>query len=70
MKSYYYWEAESEDEVTRVVKTEKDILSEHWDWWSRKMTEKYGIGAEEISEANCIHDWVTTRHVKEVDNDT
>ena len=59
MKTYRYNEYSEESNHNLVIEmTEKDILNEYWEFWSRKMIEKYGEGHELITEENCIDDWV------------
>lgn len=38
--------------------TEKEILDYYWPWWKPKMIKKYGLCHKDITEQNCIDDWV------------
>ena len=65
MKTYCYVEPVDETGVQEVCVTEKEILSEYWDWWYAKMITKYGEDHELITEQNCIEDWATTHWATE-----
>ena len=66
MKRYKYVEPDENDQVKEVVLTEEDILNEYWEFWSRKMAEKFGNDHEDITEKNCISDWLTVHWAVEV----
>lgn len=66
MKRYKYVEPDENDQVKEVILTEDDILKEYWEFWSRKMSEKYGSDHEQITEKNCIEDWLVTHWATEV----
>lgn len=40
--------------------SEDEILAGCWDLWSRKMAEKLGPDHEDITEENCIAEWVSS----------
>ena len=49
---------------TRRV-TDDEILEDRWDWWKAMMEKKYGAGSPQITEENCIQDWVTDNYAWE-----
>ena len=52
-------------EITKMVYSEKEILEEFWDYWTKEMK---GNGfAELINLENCIQDWVTYRWAQRED---
>lgn len=65
-KSPLYVEPTEKDQVREVILTEEDILKEYWDYWSQKMSEKYGPDFQGITSENCILDWVTVNWAMEV----
>ena len=69
MKVYHYndWD-ENEQPVVKSV-TEQQILSEYWDYWKSKMTQKFGAGDEKITEENCIEDWIAVNWAWEKKDD-
>ena len=52
-------------EITKMVYSEKEILEEFWDYWTKEMKGN-GFG-ELISYENCIQDWVTYRWAQRED---
>ena len=38
--------------------TEESILDEYWDFWSKRMIEKFGVGHGAITPENCINEWI------------
>lgn len=66
MKRYKYVEPDENDQVKEVILTEEDILNEYWEFWSRKMAEKFGNDHEDITEKNCIEDWLSAHWAVEV----
>ena len=66
MKRYRFIEPGPDDSVVEVVLTEDEIISEYWEFWSRKMIEKYGQGHELITASNCVDDWCVTHWAMEV----
>ena len=66
MKSYRYVEPDENDQVKEVILTEEDILKEYWEFWSRKMAEKFGPNHELITTENCIEDWLVSHWATEV----
>ena len=66
MRKFKYVEPDEEDQVKEVILTEDDIIKEYWEFWSRKMSEKYGEDHEFITSENCIEDWCTSHWVLEV----
>lgn len=66
MKKYKYVEPDENDQVKEVVLTEDEIIKEYWEFWSRKMTEKFGPDHEDITTENCIFDWLVSHWAVEV----
>lgn len=66
MKKYSFMELTDDEEAKMTVMTEDQILEEYWEFWSRKMTEKYGPDHEWITSENCIEDWCVTHWAVEV----
>ena len=66
MRKFKYTELTDEEQVVEVILTEEDILKNYWEFWSRKMTEKYGPDHEWITTENCIEDWLTSHWAFEV----
>lgn len=66
MKKYRYVEPDENDQVKVVIMTEQDILNEYWEFWSRKMAEKFGPDHEDITEKNCLEDWLVVHWATEV----
>jgi adenylate kinase family enzyme len=52
--------------VEEVEISDMDIIDMHWDYWSRKMTELYGLVSDEINRENCIRDWCNSHTVIEI----
>jgi len=46
------------DQLGYHTLTEEEIIDFYWVFWSSKMTSKYGESHPEISESNCIKDWI------------
>jgi hypothetical protein len=71
MRTFKYSVPSENDDVKEIILTEEDILKEYWEFWSRKMTEKYGLDHEWITEKNCIEDWIAGHWALEITkNDT
>lgn len=66
MKRYRYVEPDENDQVKEVILSEDDILKEYWEFWSRKMAEKFGPDYELITTENCIEDWLVSHWAIEV----
>lgn len=66
MKRYRYGIIDENDQFKEIILSEDDILRDYWEFWSRKMAEKYGQDHEDITPENCVDDWVTTRWAIEV----
>jgi hypothetical protein len=66
MKKYKFIEPGENDEVIETILTEDQIIEEYWEFWSRKMTEKYGSDHEFITTENCIEDWCVSHWAVEV----
>ena len=60
MKYYRYTKIVEDDQLEAVMISEKQILMDTWDFWSRKMAEKHGADHEDITEENCIADWISS----------
>lgn len=48
------------------VYTEADILNEYWEYWSSKMTEKFGPNDPQITKQNCIDDWTVVNWAEKI----
>ena len=60
MKRYRYTKIVEDGQLEIATVSEKDILEDHWEFWSRKMSEKYGADHEDITGENCITDWLSS----------
>jgi hypothetical protein len=38
--------------------TEKEILDQYWDSWKSRMIQKFGLCHKDITQENCIDEWV------------
>lgn len=65
MRKFKYIRLTEEEQTEEIVLTEEDILREYWEFWSRKMSEKYGQDHEFITDKNCIEDWVSSHWATE-----
>lgn len=52
--------------VEEVVMTEQDIIDQHWEFWSRKHGEMYGVLHPDINRENCLRDWCSSHSVIEI----
>jgi len=66
MKKYKFIQPAGNDQVEEVILNEEEILKDYWEFWSRKMIEKYGLGHELITSSNCVDDWCVTHWAMEV----
>lgn len=66
MRKFKFVEIDEEEQAVETVITEDQIIEEYWEFWSRKMTEKYGPDHEWITTENCIEDWCTSHWAVEV----
>jgi len=66
MRKFRYIEPDENDQVKEIILTEEDILRQCWEFWSRKMMEKYGPDHEWITEKNCIEDWIVGHWASEI----
>lgn len=64
MKTYCYYESNLKGD-SFVVKNEKQILDEYWDYWKERMEKKYGKDHELITKENCIEDWTIIHWAEE-----
>lgn len=66
MRKFKFVEIDDEEQAVETVISEDQIIEEYWEFWSRKMTEKYGPDHEWITTENCIEDWCTSHWAVEV----
>ncbi len=66
MKKYKFIQPAGDDQVEEIIFNEEEIVKDYWEFWSRKMIEKYGQGHELITETNCIDGWCVTHWAVEV----
>lgn len=64
--------SESNEDVTEIL-SEDQIIESYWNYWSKKMIEKFGENHPEITRENCINDWIvvhwaTPVHYTNTDN--
>lgn len=61
-KHYSY----DDQEFGIVTKSEKEILDEFWENWSKKIIQKYG-NLDNFSKKECIEDWCVLHYAWESD---
>jgi hypothetical protein len=66
LRKFKYVEPDEDDQVKEVILTEEDIMAEYWEFWSRKMAEKFGEDHELITQQNCLEDWLVSHWAFEV----
>ena len=60
---YKYYEPDTLPDGTyigdiEIVMTEDEIINFYWDYWSKRMKEKYGENHHLITRERCIEDFV------------
>lgn len=66
MRKFRYRRVGDKKIVEEVEITDLDILDMHWEYWSRKNAELYGVFHEDINAENCIRDWCSSHSVTEI----
>ena len=46
------------EKISKLEVTEKEILDQYWDFWKSRMIQKFGLCHKDITQENCIDEWV------------
>lgn len=70
MNYYMYVEYDEYGDKTITI-SEEQILKEYYDYWYRKMCQKYGktLVDKEYNKTHCIEDWCTTHWAWKIDKE-